>query len=229
MARDPNGRFSPKRAANGPAAAASTEPDPPVPAVDPSDAELQSIEAAWRATQLPAMLRTIRTNADKLFTAVTLEQRAAYRLRCTQHTQQVISMIEEGANDEAVIQAARKFYSEAQQMPCTPPPTPESEIERVAAGMMDARIHRVPYRAVELEVLKLMIRPGERIEGYTIRQIVTTERTILRRDLPRATVPAHQVRFGSWDAQFPRAETYESEYEPEGPLPAHLKTTVIGE
>jgi len=76
--RDEHGKFLPKSKGDaGLGEPPSNHEDAgPTQAPDSSDVALDAIEAASRAQQLPAMLRVIRMNTDRLFAAA-LPQQAA--------------------------------------------------------------------------------------------------------------------------------------------------------
>jgi hypothetical protein len=193
--RDANGRFVPKQSDDN-------QPNP-----------LHRVLTAWHARRFDIQLATRWKNNEALFNDATDAQRADFHAKLEEHANQLCLAMADGASESTLLAMAGQFYAQCTTMPRTapPPPTADSEISRVGPGMMSLDYYRIPYRSIEVEVLKQLLKPGERIERVTIKEIVTSERTIARRDLMRATVPAYQTRFGSWDAQFPDPQSYEEE------------------
>jgi hypothetical protein len=233
MKRNQDDKFLSRIGLKGPSPAAS-EPEPvskPEPKADQSAAAEQGmIEAAWRKRQLPEQFRISRKSTDALFIMATPAQITDYHQRRRQNTERLVYLIENGADDQTVIKEANKFHIESAQLPrvAAPPATPEAEVSRCGPDLLSLP-HRCPYRSTELEVLKQLLKPGERIEQFDIKSIRTDQRTIMRRDLPRATTPAHWTRFDKWDAGFPKPELYESDEPEYGRTPRDQMVTVVRE
>jgi hypothetical protein len=73
---------------------------------------------------------------------------------------------------------------------------------------------------------------GTRVERFDIKSItLSSGRVIARRELrefyPVGTATSNLE--AGWYRQFPPPRLYENEYDPEGPLPEHLRVTVIRE
>jgi hypothetical protein len=177
--------------------------------------ELAAITLVWRRHQLPEVLRGIRFNCDGLFEHATPAQTAVYRDRRREHTRRLTQMIEEGSNDQTVIQEARLFYGQCRQMPRVPPPpsTPESEIERVAHDLRNGNYFQPPYNGSELDSIKELLSrepPGTRIASFTLTSITfSSGRIVTRKELRDALVPVGAGKLDKIYGNYPRPESYE--------------------